>query len=74
MQNHIRLAAESAYFQAAGISNGLTATELEAQLPVARAIRIDQGLRDPCCPGGEATSAREAAEVGLSGPYLPMQI
>jgi enoyl-CoA hydratase len=59
----IRLAAESAYFRAAGINNGLTATELGLSFLLPRAIGSTRAFE--IALSGRDVSAREAAEIGL---------
>ena len=59
----IRLAAESAYFRAAGINNGLTATELGMSFLLPRAIGSSRAFE--IALSGRDVSAREAAEIGL---------
>ena len=44
----IRIAAESAYFRAAGINNGLTAAELGHQLPAPPQRSASPGRRRSC--------------------------
>ncbi|MEE2672811.1 MAG: enoyl-CoA hydratase [Myxococcota bacterium] len=59
----VRLAAESAYFRAAGINNGLTATELGLSFLLPRAIGSSRAFE--IMLSGRDVSAREAAEIGL---------
>ncbi|MFP6623119.1 MAG: enoyl-CoA hydratase [Myxococcota bacterium] len=59
----IRLAAESAYFRAAGINNGLTATELGLSFLLPRAIGSSRAFE--IMLSGRDVSAREAVEIGL---------
>ncbi len=59
----IRLAAESAYFRAAGINNGLTATELGLSFLLPRAIGSSRAFE--IMLSGRDVGAREAAEMGL---------
>ena len=42
----IRIASEAAYFRAAGINNGLTASEMGSQLPAPARDRLVAGVRD----------------------------
>jgi len=65
----IRLAAESAYFRAAGINNGLTATELGLSFLLPRAIGSSRAFE--IMLSGRDVSAREAAEIGLVSRTLP---
>ena len=59
----IRLAAESAYFRAAGINNGLTATELGLSFLLPRAIGSSRAFE--IMLSGRDVSAQEAVEIGL---------
>jgi len=59
----IRLAAESAYFRAAGINNGLTANELGLSFLLPRAIGSSRAFEFML--SGRDIDAREAAEIGL---------
>jgi enoyl-CoA hydratase len=59
----IRIAAESAYFRAAGINNGLTAVELGLSFLLPRAIGSSRAFE--IMLSGRDVSAREAAEIGL---------
>lgn len=65
----IRLAAESAYFRAAGINNGLTATELGLSFLLPRAIGSSRAFE--IMLSGRDVSAREAAEIGLVSRAVP---
>jgi len=65
----IRLAAESAYFRAAGINNGLTATELGLSFLLPRAIGSSRAFE--IMLSGRDVSAREAAEIGLVSRTVP---
>jgi len=65
----VRLAAESAYFRAAGINNGLTATELGLSFLLPRAIGSSRAFE--IMLSGRDVSAREAAEIGLVSRTLP---
>ena len=65
----IRLAAESAYFRAAGINNGLTATELGLSFLLPRAIGSSRAFE--IMLSGRDVSAQEAAEIGLVSRTLP---
>jgi len=59
----IRIAGESAYFRAAGINNGLTATELGLSFLLPRAIGSTRAF--DIMLSGRDVSAREASEIGL---------
>lgn len=59
----IRIAAESAYFRAAGINNGLTATELGMSFLLPRAIGSSRAFE--IMLSGRDVSAQEAREIGL---------
>lgn len=59
----IRIASESAYFRAAGINNGLTATELGLSFLLPRAIGSSRAFE--IMLSGRDVSAHEAAEMGL---------
>jgi enoyl-CoA hydratase len=65
----IRIAAESAYFRAAGINNGLTATELGLSFLLPRAIGSSRAFE--IMLSGRDVSAREAAEIGLVSKVVP---
>jgi enoyl-CoA hydratase len=65
----IRIAAESAYFRAAGINNGLTATELGLSFLLPRAIGSSRAFE--IMLSGRDVSAREAAEIGLVSRTVP---
>ena len=65
----IRLAAESAYFRAAGINNGLTATELGLSFLLPRAIGSSRAFE--IMLSGRDVSAQEAVEIGLVSRTLP---
>ena len=65
----IRIAAESAYFRAAGINNGLTATELGLSFLLPRAIGASRAFE--IMLSGRDVSAREAAEIGLVSRTVP---
>lgn len=65
----IRIAAESAYFRAAGINNGLTATELGLSFLLPRAIGSSRAFE--IMLSGRDISAREAAEIGLVSQAVP---
>jgi len=65
----IRLAAESAYFRAAGINNGLTATELGLSFLLPRAIGSSRAFE--IMLSGRDVSGREAAEIGLVSRVVP---
>lgn len=65
----IRIAAESACFRAAGINNGLTATELGLSFLLPRAIGSSRAFE--MMLSGRDVSAREACEIGLVSRTLP---
>ena len=65
----IRIAAESAYFRAAGVHNGLTATELGLSFLLPRAIGSSRAFE--IALSGRDVSAREAAEIGLVSRTVP---
>lgn len=65
----IRIAAESACFRAAGIHNGLTATELGLSFLLPRAIGASRAFE--ICLSGRDVSGREAAEIGLVSRCVP---
>ena len=65
----IRIAGESAYFRAAGINNGLTATELGLSFLLPRAIGASRAFE--IALSGRDVSAREAAEIGLVSRTVP---
>lgn len=65
----IRIAAESAYFRAAGLNNGLTATELGLSFLLPRAIGSSRAF-DIMLTGRDITAA-EAAEMGLVSKVVP---
>ena len=65
----IRIAAESAYFRAAGINNGLTATELGLSFLLPRAIGSSRAFE--IMLSGRDVTAREAAEIGLVSRAVP---
>jgi enoyl-CoA hydratase len=65
----IRLAAESAYFRAAGINNGLTATELGLSFLLPRAIGSTRAFE--IMLSGRDVTAKEAAEIGLVSRCVP---
>jgi len=65
----IRIAGESAYFRAAGINNGLTATELGLSFLLSRAIGSSRAFE--IALSGRDVSAREAAEIGLVSRTVP---
>ncbi|MEM7412661.1 MAG: enoyl-CoA hydratase [Myxococcota bacterium] len=65
----IRIAGESAYFRAAGINNGLTATELGLSFLLPRAIGSSRAFE--IMLSGRDVSAQEAAEIGLVSKTVP---
>jgi enoyl-CoA hydratase len=65
----VRIAAESAYFRAAGINNGLTATELGLSFLLPRAIGSSRAFE--IMLSGRDVSAQEAAEIGLVSRTVP---
>ncbi len=65
----IRIAAESAYFRAAGINNGLTATELGLSFLLPKAIGSSRAFE--IMLSGRDVSAAEAAEIGLVSRTVP---
>lgn len=65
----IRIAAESAYFRAAGINNGLTANELGLSFLLPRAIGATRAFE--LMLSGRDVSAAEAAEIGLVSAAVP---
>jgi len=65
----VRLAAESAYFRAAGINNGLTALELGLSFLLPRAIGSSRAFE--IMLSGRDVSAGEAAAMGLVSRVVP---
>lgn len=65
----VRIAGESAYFRAAGINNGLTATELGLSFLLPRAIGSSRAFEFML--SGRDIAAREAAEIGLVSRVEP---
>jgi enoyl-CoA hydratase len=65
----IRIAAESAYFRAAGINNGLTATELGLSFLLPRAIGSSRAFE--IMLSGRDVGAAEAAAMGLVSRVVP---
>jgi enoyl-CoA hydratase len=65
----IRLAAESAYFRAAGINNGLTAAELGLSFLLPRAIGSSRAFE--IMLSGRDVGAEEAAQIGLVSRCVP---
>jgi enoyl-CoA hydratase len=65
----IRIAAESAYFRAAGINNGLTATELGLSYLLPRAIGSSRAFE--IMLSGRDVVAAEAAQIGLVSRVVP---
>jgi enoyl-CoA hydratase len=65
----IRIAAESAYFRAAGINNGLTATELGLSFLLPKAIGTSHAFEFML--SGRDIDAEEAARIGLVSRVVP---
>ena len=65
----IRLAGESAYFRAAGINNGLTATELGLSFLLPRAVGATHAFE--IMLSGRDVDAAEAARMGLISRVVP---
>lgn len=65
----VRIAGESAYFRAAGINNGLTATELGLSFLLPRAIGSSRAFEFML--SGRDIAAREAADIGLVSRVVP---
>jgi len=65
----IRIAGESAYFRAAGINNGLTATELGLSFLLPRAVGSSRAFE--IALSGRDVSAQEAAGMGLVSRVVP---
>ncbi len=65
----IRIAGESAYFRAAGINNGLTATELGLSFLLPRAIGSSRAFE--IMLSGRDIDAHEAASMGLVSRVVP---
>jgi enoyl-CoA hydratase len=65
----IRLASEAAYFRAAGINNGLTASELGLSYLLPRAIGASRAF--DIMLTGRDVSAEEAATIGLVSRTVP---
>lgn len=65
----VRIAGESAYFRAAGINNGLTATELGLSFLLPRAIGSSRAFE--IMLSGRDIDAREAGEMGLVSRVVP---
>ncbi len=69
LASDIRLASPAAYFRAAGINNGLTATELGISYLLPRAIGSARAFE--IMLSGRDVSAREAADIGLVSRAVP---
>ena len=65
----IRIAAEAAYFRAAGINNGLTASELGLWFLLPRAIGSSRAFE--IMLSGRDVWAEEAAQIGLVSRSCP---
>jgi enoyl-CoA hydratase len=65
----VRIAAESAYFRAAGINNGLTAPELGLSFLLPRAIGSSRAFE--LMLSGRDLDGQEAAEIGLVSRCVP---
>jgi enoyl-CoA hydratase len=65
----VRLAARSAYFRAAGITNGLTATELGVSYLLPRLIGASRAFE--ILLSGRDVSAAEAERIGLVSRTVP---
>ena len=65
----VRVAAESAYFRAAGINNGLTASELGLSYLLPRAIGSSRAFEIMLT--GRDVDADEAAQIGLVSRVVP---
>ncbi|MBW2667204.1 MAG: enoyl-CoA hydratase [Deltaproteobacteria bacterium] len=65
----VRIAAESAYFRAAGINNGLTATELGLSFLLPKAIGSSRAFE--IALSGRDVDAKEAAAIGLVSRTVP---
>jgi enoyl-CoA hydratase len=65
----VRLAAQSAYFRAAGINNGLTALELGLSFLLPRAIGSSRAFE--IMLSGRDVGAAEAAQIGLVSRVVP---
>lgn len=69
MATDIRIAAESAYFRAAGINNGLTASELGLSYLLPRAIGSSRAFE--IMLSGRDVDAAEAERIGLVSRTVP---
>jgi len=69
MATDIRIAAEGAYFRAAGINNGLTAAELGLSFTLPRAIGSSRAFE--IMLSGRDVDALEAASIGLVSRSVP---
>lgn len=65
----VRIAGESAYFRAAGINNGLTATELGLSFLLPRAIGSSRAFE--IMLSGRDVPGKEAADMGLVSRVVP---
>lgn len=71
MATDIRIAAEGAYFRAAGINNGLTAAELGLSFTLPRAIGSSRAFE--IMLSGRDVDALEAASIGLVSRSVPRE-
>jgi enoyl-CoA hydratase len=69
MATDIRIAAEGAYFRAAGINNGLTAAELGLSFTLPRAIGSTRAFE--IMLSGRDVDAAEAASIGIVSRSVP---
>jgi enoyl-CoA hydratase len=71
LSTDIRIAADSAYFRAAGINNGLTAAELGLSYLLPRAV--GQSRASDIMLTGRDVSAEEAERIGLVSSVVPAE-